>query len=82
LLDVHYADLVRDAMATVRLIYNHFEMVLTEEAEQAMLTFLAQHPQGKNGMHRYTLDDYGLQRESERRRFQFYSDYFRIAQES
>jgi hypothetical protein len=79
--DVQCADLVREPMAVVRLIYDYFDMALTDEAERAMLHFLAEHPQNKHGVHGYSLEKYGLDRETERRRFQFYTDYFGLASE-
>jgi hypothetical protein len=79
--DVAYEDLVRDPVAMVRLIYDHFELVLAAEAERAMLNFLAENPQNKMGVHSYSLETYGLQRDNERRRFQFYTDYFGINSE-
>ena len=79
--DVWYRDLVRDPMGVIRLIYDQFEMELTGEAERAMLRFLAQNPQNKKGVHVYSLETYGLQRDAERNRFQFYTDYFGIKSE-
>ena len=76
--DVRYKDLVRDPMFVVRRIYDHFELVLTPEAERAMLRFLTDNPQNKNGVHSYSLETYGLQRDAERCRFEFYTDYFGI----
>jgi hypothetical protein len=66
-------------MSVVRRIYDHFELVLTPEAEHAMLQFLADNPQNKNGVHSYSLETYGLQRDTERCRFEFYTDYFGIS---
>ncbi len=63
-LDVWYADLVREPMAVIRQIYDHFEMVLTDDAERAMRRFLAENPQNKSGVHRYSLETYGLDRET------------------
>ena len=77
-IDVYYADLVRDPMAVVRRIYDHFEMTLTDDAENLMLQLLASNPQNKNGVHRYSLETFGLHRDAERRRFQFYTDYYGI----
>lgn len=77
-LDVWYADLVNDPMAVVRRIYDHFEMALTNEAERAMRRFLVENPQHKSGVHRYSLETYGLNRETERRRFRFYTDHYGI----
>jgi len=79
--DVWYKDLVRDPMSVVRRIYDHFELVLTPEAEHAMLQFLTDNPQNKNGVHSYSLETYGLQRDTERCRFEFYTDYFGINSE-
>jgi hypothetical protein len=79
--DVRCADLVREPMAVVRRIYEHFDMAFTDEAERAMLNFLAEHPQNKHGVHGYSLEKYGLDRETEQRRFQFYTDYFGLVSE-
>ncbi|MGP0044525.1 MAG: sulfotransferase family protein [Syntrophobacteraceae bacterium] len=76
--NVLYADLIRDPMAVVRLIYNHFDMALTDETEMAMLRFLAENPQNRHGVHRYSLEEFGLDRDTERRRFEFYTSFFGI----
>ncbi len=80
-LDVLYADLVRDPMAMVRRIYEHFDLELTGEAEAAMRRFVAENPKGKGGVHRYSLEEFGLDPETERRRFQPYLDLFGIEPE-
>ena len=79
--DVHFTDLARDPLAVVRAIYAHFDRELTPAAEQAMGRFVADHPKGKKGEHRYTLEEYGLDRDEERSRFQFYMDYFGVVPE-
>ena len=81
-MDVRYRELVRDPMAAVRRIYEHFELKLTPAAETAMQRFLAENPQGKGGVHRYSLEEFGLDPAEERRRFQSYLDYFGIEPES
>lgn len=81
-LDVQYKELVRDPMAEVRRIYRHFDLELTPAAETAMRRFMAENPQGKGGVHRYSLEEFGLHSDEERRRFQFYLDYFGIEPES
>ncbi|MCB9595501.1 MAG: sulfotransferase [Sandaracinaceae bacterium] len=58
--DVDYADLVRDPMAEVRRIYAAVGDELTEEAERRMRRTLASHPQHQHGVHRYALEDFGL----------------------
>lgn len=80
-LDVWYDKLVKDPMGAVRHIYNHFDMELTGEAEAAMVRFLANNPKNKNGVHRYSLEEFGLDSESERRSFEFYTNHFGVEPE-
>jgi len=82
LFDVRYGDLVRDPMGMVRRIYAHFDLELTAAAETAMQQFLWANPKNKGGVHRYSLEEFGLNPEAERRRFQFYLDFFGIEPES
>jgi hypothetical protein len=81
LFDVHYAELLRDPMSMVRRIYEFFDLELTGAAETAMERFLLANPKNKGGVHRYSLEEFGLNTETERRRFQFYLDYFGIEPE-
>jgi hypothetical protein len=80
--DVGYQELTRDPMAVVRGIYRHFERELTAEAEEAMRAFIAQNPKGKNGEHRYSLQQFGLDPAAERENFRDYVDYFGVITES
>ena len=81
LFDVHYLELLRDPMSMVRRIYEFFDLELTGAAETAMERFLLANPKDKGGVHRYSLEEYGLNPETERRRFQFYLDFFGIEPE-
>jgi len=80
--DVHYADLTRDPMATVRRIYTQFGLALSPTAEARMSRFLADNPQDKHGPHRYALENFGLDGESLARRFKGYCEYFQVPTES
>ncbi len=82
LFDVQYRELVRDPMAMVRRIYEFFDLELTGAAEIAMQRFLTQNPKDKGGVHRYSLEQFGLSPEAERRRFSAYVDYFGIEPET
>jgi hypothetical protein len=82
LFNVLYADLVRDPMGVVRLIYRHFDMELTNQTEMAMMRFLAENPQNKHGAHHYSLEEFGLDRDAERRRFGLYTSFFGIEPEA
>lgn len=80
--DVLYPDLKKDPMAIVRRIYQYFDRELTPDAEAAMQRFVAENPKNKNGEHRYSLEEFGFDRDTERRRFQFYTDYYGITPEA
>jgi len=60
--DVQYADLVADPIGTVRRIYRHFGDEVPAEMEPAMRQWLAQNPRNKHGVHRYDLEQFGLER--------------------
>jgi len=80
--NVQYVDLMREPMAVVRQIYRHFDMELTGETKMAMQRFLAENPQNMNGVHRYSLEEFGLDRDTESCHFEFYTNFFGIEPES
>ncbi|MEJ2672271.1 MAG: sulfotransferase, partial [Deltaproteobacteria bacterium] len=82
LLDVRYAELLRDPLGMVRRIYEHFDLELTPAAELAMRRFMQANPKNKGGVHRYSLEEFGLNPGEERRRFQFYMDFFGLEPEA
>jgi hypothetical protein len=47
-----------------------------------MQRFVAENPKNKKGEHRYSLEEFGFDRDTERRRFQFYTDYYGITPEA
>jgi hypothetical protein len=75
--DVSYGDITRDPLGVVRSIYRHFDRELTPQAVAAMEYFLAHDPKEKAGVHRYSLEQFGLDPVTERRNFQAYTDRFR-----
>ena len=60
IVDVHYAELMRDPMAAMRTLYEVLGDDFTPEAEAGMTAWLADNPQGKFGKHEYKLGQYGL----------------------
>jgi hypothetical protein len=80
--NVHYTELVRSPFSVIRRLYCHFDLELTEQAEQAMRRFLAENPKDKGGVHRYSLEEFGLDPAAEKRRFQFYLDFWGIQLET
>lgn len=80
--DMHFPEFVGKEIAMVRRIYQHFDLELTEEAENRMQRFLATNPQDKHGGHRYTLAASGLDPTVERRRYAAYQKQFGIESEA
>lgn len=79
--DVQFGEFVGNELGTIRRIYDHFGIAFTPEAESRMARYLAANPKEKSGVHRYSLDEFGLDVEAERRRFADYVDRFRIPPE-
>ncbi|OPY60477.1 MAG: hypothetical protein A4E57_04448 [Syntrophorhabdaceae bacterium PtaU1.Bin034] len=79
--DVMYPDLMKDPMAVVREIYRQSDREFTSGAESAMHRFAKANPKNKNGEHRYSLEQFGFDEETERHRFSFYTDYYGISPE-
>lgn len=76
--DVHYSGLLENPLETVRAIYNHFGCEYHPEFEDRMKRWLEENPQGKHGVHRYSLDQFGLTAEAVRKRFAPYIEYFDV----
>jgi hypothetical protein len=74
--DVLYPDLVRDPIAAVRRVYQQFDLPLTDAIEGSMRRFVAANPKDKHGHHRYTLAQFGLDRDQERERYRAYRERF------
>ena len=60
IIDVQYADLMREPVETMRTLYRALGDEFTPAAEQAMRTWLADNPQDKFGRHEYKLAQFGL----------------------
>lgn len=77
-LDVHYADLLKDPIGTVRKVYAYFELPIPVEMEENIRAFLLQNPQNRFGRHHYRLEDYGLSVEEETTRYAAYRQRFKF----
>ncbi len=55
IVDVHYADLVRDPLATLERVYGAFGEELDGPALAAMTAHVESHPKGRFGRHSYDL---------------------------
>lgn len=76
--DVPYDELLADPVAEVQRIYGHFDEEVPPAAVTAMATYVADHPQGTHGRHRYTPAELGLDVGALEERFAPYRARFAI----
>jgi hypothetical protein len=77
-LDLHYDSIEDDPLAAIERVYDFLGWSLTDAARAAMTAFLAANPKNKHGAHRYTLEQFGLDRAALARRFGRYCERFKL----
>lgn len=82
IVDVQYADLVRDPLGTVATVYRAFGEELDGPALAAMTAHVASHPKGRFGHHNYDLAQFGLDGGALAERFRGYVQRYDIPLES
>jgi len=80
-IDVQFADLVRDPVGTVAGVYRDLGWEFTRDARSRVAEYAARKPKGSRGVHRYSLDEIGLDADEERERFGFYLARYGIPEE-
>ena len=80
-LDVSFAQYMRDPLGVVRSIYDHVGRQLRPDVEQRITAFLADNPRDKHGRHRYSFADTGLDEGELLERTARYRDYFNVERE-
>lgn len=81
IIDVHYADLMRDPIATMRGLYAALGDDFTAEAEAGMQAWLDDNPQTKFGKHAYKLGEFGLSKEALEPYFERYLSAYDVERE-
>ena len=81
IIDVRFADLMKDHFSTLRGVYEHFGWEYTGEVERLQRTYLEQKPRGKFGKHFYDFKDLGLDLATERARYARYQERFGVESE-
>jgi hypothetical protein len=79
--DVQFAELVRDPLATVEGLYGRLGWELTDDARERIDRYAAGKPRDSRGAHRYSLEEIGLDPGAERERFRFYTDHYDVTEE-
>lgn len=77
-LDLYYDDLVANPIGAVRKVYAHFDLPFPEGLEEKIGKFHQQNPKDRFGTHRYSLEQFGMTREEEMRRYAAYRERFRL----
>jgi hypothetical protein len=79
--DVHFRDLLRDPVATLRAAYERMGRRFSPEHAEAIRRYLAEKPKGKFGVHQYTPEEWGFTAEGLRRSLAPYVSHFGVALE-
>lgn len=77
-LDVAYDDIEGAPLETIERIYGFLGWEFADDARDSMRRFLEANPKNKHGVHRYSLSQYGLDRDAELARFRRYCDRFGV----
>jgi len=76
--DVQFEDVAKDPIAVIERIYGHFAIPFHDATRQKMEAYVAANPRGRYGAHRYSLEDFGLDRATLRPQFSDYCERFGI----
>ena len=79
--DVQYADIGDDWQQVIQGIYNFLGMTMTEQAKASMQGWMDSNVQHKHGTHKYSLANFGLDRDEVDRRLMFYREHYSIPYE-
>ncbi|MGH0038520.1 MAG: sulfotransferase family protein [Myxococcota bacterium] len=79
--DVHFADLVRDPVATVADVHRRLGWDFPPEVRRRVAEYAAARPRAARGLHRYSLAGVGLDGGELRERFRAYMERYGVAEE-
>jgi hypothetical protein len=79
--DMYFHDFVTDQFAEITKIYDAFDLPMTDVGAAAMGAYIADHPKGKDGIHRYSPEEYGVDPVVVRREFAPYIEHFGLQSE-
>jgi len=76
--DVKYNTLVKDPIGTVHRIYEYFGYEFSPRMGENIHRWITENPQNKHGVHRYSLEQFGLDPTVVNRRFAQYRERFNV----
>lgn len=80
--DMHFSDFVADQFTEVEKIYDALDLPMSDAGVAAMRTFIADNPKGKDGIHRYAPEEFGVDPATVRREFAPYIERFGLEPEA
>jgi len=81
-IDVHFADFMKDDVATAERVLEFGAVSVDEASRAALRDYMDANPRGKHGAIQYRLEDVGLDPAERRAALRFYSEHFGVAEES
>jgi hypothetical protein len=79
--DLRYHDLMADPIGAISKLYERLGWTQSADLRGRMADYLARKPRHARGLHRYSLADFGLDRDALRERFAFYQSRFDVPDE-
>lgn len=79
--DMHFTDFAADNFAAVEAIYDALDLPMSSAGESAMVSYIADHPKGVDGIHRYEPEEYGVDPDEVRDQFAPYIEHFGLEPE-
>ena len=76
--DLQYSQLISNPIQEIKKIYSHFGLSFSSQMETAVKAWLTNNPQHKHGKHEYSPQQFGLEVETIRQKFAFYTNFFKI----
>jgi hypothetical protein len=79
--DMFFEDFVADQFEEISKIYEALDLPMSDQGASAMRTYIAEHPKGVDGIHRYEPEEYGIDPAAVRREFAPYIEHFDLRPE-
>jgi hypothetical protein len=79
--DMFFNDFVADQFREIEKIYAAFDLPMSDEGADAMRAYIASHPKGVDGIHRYEPHEYGIDPDAVRAEFAPYIEHFNLKPE-
>ncbi len=80
--DMFFDDFVADQFTEITKIYDALDLPMSDEGAAAMQRYIADHPKGKDGIHRYSPEEFGVDPARVREQFADYIEHFDLRPEA